>query len=164
MSHADQLTELTLEALHECAFGARERSALECLTKELELARLAGRIRDEIRDKVEKTQREYYLRQQLKAIKEELGETDEATVELEEYRAKITEKKLPEEAVKEAKARIAELEGRGRGFYTGSMGYLDRRGRMDLNILIRSMLVREHRLTFRTGAGIVADSQARREV
>jgi anthranilate synthase component 1 len=59
---------------------------------------------------------------------------------------------------------IAELEGRGRGFYTGSMGYLDRRGRMDLNILIRSMLVRGQGLTFRTGAGIVADSQPRREV
>jgi len=59
---------------------------------------------------------------------------------------------------------IAALEGRGRGFYTGSMGYLDRRGRMDLNILIRSMLVRGQGLTFRTGAGIVADSQARREV
>lgn len=54
---------------------------------------------------------------------------------------------------------IAELEGEGRGFYTGSMGYLGRDGTMDLNILIRSLLLRDERFTFRTGAGIVADSQ-----
>ena len=59
---------------------------------------------------------------------------------------------------------IAELEGQGRGFYTGSMGYLDRRGRMDLNILIRSMLVGPESLSFRTGAGIVADSDPGLEV
>ena len=53
---------------------------------------------------------------------------------------------------------IAELEGQGRGFYTGSMGYISRHGRMDLNILIRSMLVGGSHITFRTGAGIVADS------
>jgi anthranilate synthase component 1 len=54
---------------------------------------------------------------------------------------------------------IAELEQEGRGFYTGSMGYLGRDGSMDLNILIRSMLVEGDRFNFRTGAGIVADSQ-----
>jgi anthranilate synthase component 1 len=59
---------------------------------------------------------------------------------------------------------IAELEGQGRGFYTGSMGYIGRDGSMDLNILIRSMLVHGREVRFRTGAGIVADSDARREV
>ncbi len=53
---------------------------------------------------------------------------------------------------------IAELEQCGRSFYTGAMGYLGHDGGMDLNILIRSMLVRDHDLKFRTGAGIVADS------
>jgi anthranilate synthase component I len=53
---------------------------------------------------------------------------------------------------------IAELEGRGRGAYTGALGYLGLDGRMDLNILIRSMVVRDRRIAFRTGAGIVADS------
>lgn len=53
---------------------------------------------------------------------------------------------------------IAQLEGRGRGFYTGSMGYLGRHGVMDLNILIRSMVVSGNQIGFRTGAGIVADS------
>jgi anthranilate synthase component 1 len=59
---------------------------------------------------------------------------------------------------------IAELEGEGRGFYTGSMGYLGRDGRMDLNILIRSMLVHGAEFRFRTGAGIVADSVPEQEV
>jgi anthranilate synthase component 1 len=53
---------------------------------------------------------------------------------------------------------IAELEQVGRGFYTGSMGYLGLDGNMDLNILIRSMLVHDREVVFRTGAGIVADS------
>jgi anthranilate synthase component 1 len=53
---------------------------------------------------------------------------------------------------------IAEHEQQGRGFYTGSMGYLDRSGDMDLNILIRSMLLQDKQIHFRTGAGIVADS------
>lgn len=59
---------------------------------------------------------------------------------------------------------IAELEGEGRGFYTGSMGYLCRDGDLDLNILIRSMLLDGERISFRTGAGIVADSIAEREL
>ncbi len=53
---------------------------------------------------------------------------------------------------------IAELEQCGRSFYTGAMGYLGHDGGMDLNILIRSMLVHGRELKFRTGAGIVADS------
>jgi anthranilate synthase component 1 len=59
---------------------------------------------------------------------------------------------------------IAELEQKGRSFYTGSFGYLGLDGSMDLNILIRSMLLHEESVSFRTGAGIVADSIAEREV
>ena len=54
---------------------------------------------------------------------------------------------------------ISELEQVGRGFYTGSMGYLGINGNMDLNILIRSMLLHGRNISFRTGAGIVADSE-----
>lgn len=53
---------------------------------------------------------------------------------------------------------IAELEQHGRSFYTGSVGYLGLDGSMDLNILIRSMLLHGRHIGFRTGAGIVADS------
>jgi anthranilate synthase component I len=64
---------------------------------------------------------------------------------------------------------IAELEGVGRGAYTGAMGWLNRDGDLDLNILIRSAEVESDidggsRLRFRTGAGIVADSDPQREL
>ncbi len=59
---------------------------------------------------------------------------------------------------------IAELEGVGRGAYTGAMGWLNRDGDLDLNILIRSAEVEGVSMRFRTGAGIVADSDPQREL
>ncbi len=59
---------------------------------------------------------------------------------------------------------IAELEGEGRGPYTGSMGYPSRDGRMDSKILIRSLVWQAGRLRLRTGAGIVADSDPQAEL
>ncbi len=59
---------------------------------------------------------------------------------------------------------IAQLEQAGRGFYTGSIGYLDRRGDLDLNILIRSLLVGPGQVSLRAGAGIVHDSEPEREL
>src|SRR5262249_14603437 len=59
---------------------------------------------------------------------------------------------------------IAELEGEGRGAYTGSLGYLGRDGAMDMNILIRTMTVMGRRVELRAGGGIVADSDPQREL
>lgn len=59
---------------------------------------------------------------------------------------------------------IAELEGVGRGPYTGSFGYLDRSGALDLNILIRTLWLHRGMLRLRAGAGIVADSQPQSEL
>jgi anthranilate synthase component 1 len=59
---------------------------------------------------------------------------------------------------------IAELEGVGRGAYTGSLGYLNRDGDLDLNILIRTLTLHGCEIGFRAGAGIVADSDALREL
>lgn len=59
---------------------------------------------------------------------------------------------------------IAELEGRARGAYTGSIGYLNHNGDCDLNILIRSMTLQDKTLTFAAGSGIVADSDPWREL
>jgi anthranilate synthase component 1 len=59
---------------------------------------------------------------------------------------------------------IAELEGEGRGPYTGSMGYLSRCGRLDSSILIRSLICEQGHVSFRAGAGIVADSIAEAEL
>jgi anthranilate synthase component 1 len=59
---------------------------------------------------------------------------------------------------------IAELEGEARGAYTGSLGYLSRNGHLDLNILIRTMVLEADRLSFRAGAGIVVNSDAEHEL
>ena len=59
---------------------------------------------------------------------------------------------------------IAELEGVGRGAYTGSLGYLNRDGDLDLNILIRTLTIETETIRFRAGAGIVADSIGEREL
>jgi anthranilate synthase component 1 len=59
---------------------------------------------------------------------------------------------------------IAELEGNPRAAYTGSIGYINRDGSMDLNILIRTIVQLDARLSLRAGAGIVADSRPRREL
>ena len=59
---------------------------------------------------------------------------------------------------------IAELEAVGRGAYTGSLGYLNRDGDLDLNILIRTLTIERASIRFRAGAGIVADSIAEREL
>jgi anthranilate synthase component 1 len=59
---------------------------------------------------------------------------------------------------------IAELEQAGRGAYTGAFGWLNRDGDLDLNILIRSAEVEGDTLRFRTGAGIVIDSDPQREL
>jgi anthranilate synthase component 1 len=59
---------------------------------------------------------------------------------------------------------IAELEPSPRGAYTGSMGYLNHDGGMDLNILIRTFMIQGNQLSFKAGAGIVADSDPEREL
>jgi len=59
---------------------------------------------------------------------------------------------------------LAELERTGRGAYTGSLGYLNRDGSMDLNILIRTIVRNGDELRFRAGGGIVADSDAEHEL
>ncbi len=76
---------------------------------QLEILELGNKIQSQVKGDMDKKQREYYLREQLKKIKEELGEKDEAMVEIEDYRAKIEEKNLPEEARKEADRELDRL-------------------------------------------------------
>jgi ATP-dependent Lon protease len=81
---------------------AKLRHLMGVLSKELEVLELGRKIQTEAQTEMEKTQREYYLREQLKAIQRELGETDEQTIEVEEFRKKIAEAHMPEEPEKEA--------------------------------------------------------------
>jgi len=94
---------------------------------QLDILELGSKIQNQVKGDMDKSQREYYLRQQLKAIKEELGEKDEAGVEIDEYRAKIEEKNLPDEARKEAERELGRLSRMhpSSAEYTVASTYLD---------------------------------------
>ncbi len=79
------------------------------LTKELEVLELGKKIQSQAQGELEKTQREYILREQLKQIKKELGEEDEQAVEVNEYDKKITEAKMSPEAEKEARRELSRM-------------------------------------------------------
>jgi ATP-dependent Lon protease len=85
------------------------RKLTALLGKELEVLELGRKIQDDARSEIEKVQREYYLREQLKAIQRELGESDEQQLEVEEFRQKIDEAGMPEEAEKEARRELDRL-------------------------------------------------------
>ena len=82
---------------------------LTLLTKELEVLELSHKVRSEAQSEMQKTQRDYFLREQIKAIKKELGEADEQQIEVEEFRKKIEELEIPEEAEKEARRELDRL-------------------------------------------------------
>jgi len=79
------------------------------LVREAEVLQLGQKIQNEARGEIEKVQREYFLREQMKAIQKELGERDEQAVEMEDFRKKIEEAKMPEEAEKQAKRELERL-------------------------------------------------------
>jgi ATP-dependent Lon protease len=79
------------------------------LTHEIEVLEIGERIQNEARSEIEGMQRDYYLREQLKAIQRELGESDDQTVETEELRKKIDDAAMPEEAEKQARRELGRL-------------------------------------------------------
>src|SRR5215813_7664203 len=79
------------------------------LAKELEVQQLRNKIQTEVQDQVQQSQREYYLREQMKAIQKELGEQDEAQRDVEELRQKIEAAGMPEEVKKEALKELGRL-------------------------------------------------------
>jgi ATP-dependent Lon protease len=86
------------------------RLLISHLTREKEVLTLEQKIQSEAHEEMEKAQREYYLRQQLKAIQKELGEEEEAQAANEEYRQKIDQAMLPEEARKECLRELKRLQ------------------------------------------------------
>ncbi len=105
----------------------RLQEVTRLLNHQVEILELGNKIQSQVKGDMDKSQREYYLRQQLKAIKEELGEKDETQVEIEEYRTKIEEKNLPEEAKKEAERELERLSRMhpSSAEYTVASTYLD---------------------------------------
>ena len=89
--------------------GAKLRKVIGLLGHELEVLELGKKIQGEAQSEMEKVQKEYYLREQLKAIQRQLGEADEQQIEVEEFRKKIEEAGMPEEALKEAKRELDRL-------------------------------------------------------
>lgn len=86
------------------------RQLIGILGRELEVMELGHKIRSEAHEEMTKAQREYFLREQLKAIQRELGEGDEQQTEVEEHRQKIEAADMPEEAEKEALRELSRLE------------------------------------------------------
>ncbi|MGC8549644.1 MAG: endopeptidase La [Acidobacteriaceae bacterium] len=81
---------------------ARLKRVNKHLVKELEVQQLRNKIQSEVQDQVQQSQRDYYLREQLKAIQKELGEVDEGQKDIEDLREKIEAAGMPEETKKEA--------------------------------------------------------------
>ena len=94
-------TEEKQELLEEVDVGKRLRMLARILARELEVIQLGSQIQSEVQSSIDKGQREYYLREQMKAIQEELGEGDEQA-EVNELRGRIEEAQLPENAQKVA--------------------------------------------------------------
>jgi len=103
-------TEEKQELLEEVDVARRLRRLSEILARELEVISLGTKIQSQVQSELEKGQREYYLRQQLKAIQEELGEFDEMAAEAKELREQLDAVALPEEVRKQVDRELSRLE------------------------------------------------------
>ncbi|HMJ02306.1 MAG TPA: endopeptidase La, partial [Conexibacter sp.] len=96
--------------LEERDVAKRLRRLSEILARELEVVALGSKIQSQVQSELDRTQREYFLRQQLRAIQDELGEEDEMVVEANELREQLDALELPEEARKQVDRELARLE------------------------------------------------------
>ncbi|HUH05412.1 MAG TPA: endopeptidase La [Kofleriaceae bacterium] len=97
------------EVLETFDLKARMRMVLQFLSRQLEVLKVRERINTQVQEEMGRNQREYVLRQQLKAIKEELGELDEGGGDLEEFAEKIAKCNMPDEAEKAARKQFDRL-------------------------------------------------------
>jgi ATP-dependent Lon protease len=88
---------------------AKLEKLVDLLVRETEVLSLGAKIQNQARSGIEKVQRDYFLREQMKAIQQELGENDEQTVDVDEFRKKIEAAKMPEEAEKQARREVDRL-------------------------------------------------------
>ena len=103
-------TEEKQQLLEESDVEKRLRALVAILTRELDVLELGSKIQSDVRGEIDRSQREYFLRQQLKAIQQELGETDEHQKEINELRQKLDELDLPDEVDRAARRELERLE------------------------------------------------------
>src|SRR5215211_356149 len=103
-------TEEKQELLELVDVAKRLRRLSEILARELEVVQLGTKIQSQVESEIDKGQREFYLREQLKAIQQELGEGDEQQAEINELRERIEQANLPEHARKQADRELGRLE------------------------------------------------------
>ena len=103
-------TEEKQKLLEQNDVSERLRDVLRILKRELEVVELGTKIQSQVQSELEKGQREYFLRQQLKAIQDELGEGDEQQAELAELREQVEQKNLPEDTKKAVERELSRLE------------------------------------------------------
>lgn len=89
---------------------SRLRKIDEALARQLEVLELSNKIQEQVRDQIEKSQREYFLQEQLHAIQKELGETDARQAELGQLKEAIAKAKMPPDVAKEANRELERLE------------------------------------------------------
>ncbi len=98
------------ELLETFDIADRLRKVNATLNNQLEVLQLSNKIQTDVRSQIDKSQREYYLQQQLKAIQKELGETDSRAAEIEELRQKVRDANMPEAVQTEAERELGRLE------------------------------------------------------
>lgn len=115
------------ELLETFDLEARLRKVSEKLSRRIEILELSNKIGSEAKESMDRTQREYMLREQLKAIHKELGESEGKASEFEDLKKRLAETKMPEQAEQEAKKALARLERMSEGSPENSLvrNYLD---------------------------------------
>ena len=105
----------------------RLKQVTKLVNYQLEILQIGSKIQSQIKEDMNQKQKEYYLRQQMKAIQQELGDTDDTNLEIEEYREKIAKSNLPEEATNEAERELKRLSRMhpSSSEYTVASTYLD---------------------------------------
>ncbi len=88
----------------------RLRKVHDLLSHEVELSAMQAKIQSDVKDEISKSQRDYFLREQMRAIHKELGELDEKSQEIEEYRKRIKKARMPKEAYEEADKQLRRLD------------------------------------------------------
>ncbi len=126
-AHINLSLEEGQEILETLDVAQRIKRLTTLINRELEVLELGSKIQSQVKEEMTKAQRDFYLREQLKAIQKELGETDERTIEINELKEKIIAAKLPPEAQKEAERELDRLAKMppAAAEYTVSRTYLD---------------------------------------